>query len=103
MSENTTTTDTAADAKVRKTPATSGKAKLKWEGDVAKAEGVEVGRRVQKDGKWNAVVKVGGKNETLATGVSHNRAYAVVVAFYHRGERPVVKAAKKAAPVKKSA
>jgi hypothetical protein len=82
-----------AGEKTRKAPSASGKAKLRWDGDVAKAEGVEVGRRVEKDGAWSAVVKVNGKNETLASGLSHDRAYSVVVAFYHRGERPAVKKA----------
>jgi hypothetical protein len=97
---------TEADAKVgklpakvekaaRKTPAASSdKAKLKWRGDIAEAAGEEVGRRVpQADGTFDAVVKVKGKDETLATGVSTARAYAIVVAFYHRGERPAAKKA----------
>jgi hypothetical protein len=85
-----TVTVTAA---TRKAPQQSAKPKLKWRGDVAEAEGVEVGRRVQSGDKWDAVIKVEGKDELVATGVSRDRAYAIVVAFYHRGIRPVQKGA----------
>jgi hypothetical protein len=81
-----------AAAAERKAPTQSDKPKLRWDAEVAKAGDVEFGKLVeQKDGAYDAVVKSNGKTEILATGVSRNRAYAVIVAFYHRGERPVAK------------
>jgi sRNA-binding protein len=81
----------------RKAPAQSDKPKLRWRGDVAvvvtDGKDVEVGRRIpQADGSYHAAVKVGNKVEILAVSLSNDRAYAAVVGFYHRGERPVQKA-----------
>jgi hypothetical protein len=92
----------AASEKVRKAPSTSDKAKLRWEGDIAKSEGPEIGRRIeQNDGTYHAAIKNDGKVEILATGVSKDRAYAIVTRFYHYNERPAQKAAK-ATPKKAS-
>jgi hypothetical protein len=59
----------------RQAPTQSGRAKLKWAGDIARAGDVEIGRRVEKaDGKFDAIVKINGKNTVLATGKSRDGA-----------------------------
>jgi hypothetical protein len=90
----------APSAPARKAPVQSGKAKLRWDGDVANVtvddKKVEIGRRVQQSDGWQAVVKDGGKNRVLGTGLSKDRAYGVVTKWYHYGEVPQAKSDKKA-------
>ena len=57
---------------------------------------VEIGRRVQQSDGWQAVVKDGGKNRVLGTGLSKDRAYGVVTKWYHYGEVPQAKSDKTA-------
>jgi hypothetical protein len=94
----TTTTDTTT----RKSPAKSGKAKLRWDGDKAMAviNGVKVnvGKRVkQVDGTYKATVLDAGKWTTLGSKYSKDGAYYVVTHWYHWGTVPAKPAAKPAA------
>jgi len=78
----------------RKAPTQSGRPKLRWKDEIAKAGDVEIGRRVeQSDGTFNAVVRVGGKSKVIAEGLSRERAYYAVVDFYHRDRLPETKTA----------
>jgi hypothetical protein len=86
-----TVTVTAA---TRKAPVQSGRMKLRWTGDIAKAGPTEMGRRVEKaDGTWDAIVRIDGKSKVIGNAKSRDAAYKLVVDWHHRDALPVVKSA----------